>query len=93
MVESLIQTQLPEMLRVKDCAHQLKITTLSFYRMLRSPNGPRYRRVGKGRSIRIPRDSYLEWLQADPKIPKERGPKKQKPKFTLRRVNLEEGKS
>lgn len=54
---------LPLFLRVKDAARVLNITEHCMYDIIKGPDGPEVRKLGKpGRPmIRLPRDKFLDW--------------------------------
>jgi excisionase family DNA binding protein len=59
---------LPNMLRVRDIAGYLDICTRVAYQLVKTPGFPLVKVTPK--SYRIPREAFLEWLEADPPVRK-----------------------
>ena len=59
---------LPKILYVKDVAGYLRICMRLAYQLVKQPGFPLLKLTPKG--YRIPRDAFLEWLEADPPVKK-----------------------
>jgi hypothetical protein len=59
----LYSRELPTMLRVSHIASYLDISMKSAYQLVKTPGFPLVPRLTKG--WRIPRDAFLEWLEAN----------------------------